>query len=176
MQGSVERFKRTISDLTEVTKLQKAHDQPIATLDLAAMVAEVCLDLQPQLLATGGQVLVEVPPGQTLTFAEKNLRSVVYNLLSNALKYRHPARPPVVQLRAYPQPTGLVLEVHDNGLGIRTDEQHKLFGMFQRLHDHVEGTGIGLYMVKKIMDNVGGRIEVESELDVGSTFRVFFPG
>jgi PAS domain S-box-containing protein len=176
MQGSVERFKRTISDLTEVTKLQKAHNQPIATLDLAALVAEVCLDLQPQVLATGGQLLVEVPPGQTLAFAEKNLRSVVYNLLSNALKYRHPARPPLVQLRAYPQGAELVLEVHDNGLGIRADEQPKLFGMFQRLHDHVEGTGIGLYMVRKIMDNAGGRIEVESELDVGSTFRVFFPG
>jgi PAS domain S-box-containing protein len=176
MQGSVERFKRTISDLTEVTKLQKSYNQPVATLDLAAMVAEVCLDLQPQLLATGGQFVVEVPPGQTLAFAEKNLRSVVYNLLSNALKYRHPARRPVVQLRAYPQATGLVLEVHDNGLGIRADEQHKLFGMFQRLHDHVEGSGIGLYMVKKIIDNVGGRIEVESELDVGSTFRVFLPG
>jgi signal transduction histidine kinase len=176
MQGSVERFKRTIGDLTDVTKLQKAHDQPVAVLDLAAVVAEVCLDLQLQLNAAGGQFVVELPPGQTLAFSEKNLRSVLYNLLSNALKYRHPARRPVVQLRAYPQGAGLMLEVHDNGLGVAADAQHKLFGMFQRLHDHVEGSGIGLYMVRKIMDNAGGHIEVESELDVGSTFRVFFPG
>jgi PAS domain S-box-containing protein len=175
MQGSVERFKRTISDLTDVTKLQKAHDQPVATMDLATVVAEVSLDLQPQLEATGGQLRVEIPTGQTLAFSEKNLRSVVYNLLSNALKYRHPGRRPLVQLRAYPLAANLVLEVQDNGLGVPADEQHKLFGMFQRLHDHVEGSGIGLYMVKKIIDNVGGRIEVESELDVGSTFRVFLP-
>jgi PAS domain S-box-containing protein len=176
MQGSVERFKRTISDLTEVTKLQKAHHQPVATLDLATVVAEACLDLQPQLNATGGKFVVEVLPGQTLAFAEKNLRSVLYNLLSNALKYRHPARPPVVRVCAYRQAAGLVLEVHDNGLGIPASEQHKLFGMFQRLHDHVEGSGIGLYMVRRIVDNAGGRIEVESQLHVGSTFRIFLPG
>jgi signal transduction histidine kinase len=66
-----------------------------------------------------------------------------------------------------------VLKVVDNGLGIREASEHKLFGMFQRLHDHVEGTGIGLYMVKRIVENAAGRIEVHSQLGVGSTICVY---
>jgi signal transduction histidine kinase len=68
-----------------------------------------------------------------------------------------------------------VLRVQDNGLGLDlTRGSGKLFGMFQRLHTHVEGTGIGLYMVKKMVENAGGRIEVESQPNQGATFRVYF--
>ncbi|UOQ76558.1 ATP-binding protein [Hymenobacter sp. 5516J-16] len=112
-----------------------------------------------------------------MTFAEKNLRSVVYNLLSNALKYRHPDRAPHVQICCQPQEGYQVLEVQDNGLGLNLQQgQDKLFAMFQRLHTHVEGSGIGLYMVKRMVENAGGRIEVQSELGRGSVFRVYFPG
>jgi signal transduction histidine kinase len=67
-----------------------------------------------------------------------------------------------------------VLTVQDNGLGINLVNEPRLFGMFQRLHDHVEGSGIGLYMVKKMVENAGGKITVESQVDVGSTFSVYF--
>ncbi|CAN5223037.1 hypothetical protein BH23BAC1_BH23BAC1_26630 [soil metagenome] len=66
-----------------------------------------------------------------------------------------------------------MLSVADNGLGFNV-KQEKVFGMFKRFHDHVDGSGIGLYIVKKIMDNYGGKIEVESKENVGSTFNVFF--
>ena len=175
MQTSVDRFKRTIFHLTEVTKLQKTQQQPVADVDLTALVEDVRQDLRTLLHTTGGQLVLRIAPGQTLAFAEKNLRSIVLNLLSNALKYRHPARPPQVQLHCYPAGSHTVLEVQDNGLGLTPAQQAKLFGLFQRLHDHVEGSGIGLYMVKKIIDNAGGRIEVESQPEVGTVFRVYFP-
>jgi signal transduction histidine kinase len=57
--------------------------------------------------------------------------------------------------------------VQDNGLGLDLTRERELFSMFQRYHTHVEGSGIGLYMVKKIVENAGGRIEVESKLDLG---------
>jgi signal transduction histidine kinase len=101
---------------------------------------------------------------------------VVYNLLSNALKYRHPDRAPDVQLTYLRHDQHPLLRVQDNGLGLDlTQGTDKLFGMFQRLHTHVEGSGIGLYMVKKVVDNSGGRIEVASQLGEGTTFTVFFP-
>jgi signal transduction histidine kinase len=118
---------------------------------------------------------VEVADCPPVTFSEKNLRSVVYNLLSNAVKYRAPERPPRVKVRAHCTNHHVLLVVQDNGLGISETGQRKLFGMFQRLHDHVEGSGIGLYMVKRMVENVGGRIEVESEVGTGSTFTVYFP-
>jgi PAS domain S-box-containing protein len=175
MQDSVDRFKRTIEHLTEVSKLQKEHGQGATPVRLAEVVENVCLDLAPLIQETGAQLIVDVPVFTTLTFSEKNLRSVVYNLLSNALKYRHPDRVPQVRLLSRTQGHHLVLEVQDNGLGLDLAREHELFTMFQRYHTHVEGSGIGLYMVKKIVENAGGRIEVESRLGHGSTFFVYFP-
>jgi signal transduction histidine kinase len=175
MQDSVDRFKRTIEHLTEVSKLQKEHGQGATPVRLASVVENVCLDLAPLIKEVGAQLSIDVPSFVTLTFSEKNLRSVVYNLLSNALKYHHPDRVPQVRLLSRSQDQFLVLEVQDNGLGLDLTREHELFTMFQRYHTHVEGSGIGLYMVKKIVENAGGRIEVESQLGYGSTFFIYFP-
>ncbi|MCB2376977.1 PAS domain-containing protein [Hymenobacter sp. BT635] len=175
MQDSVDRFKRTIEHLTEVTKLQKEHGHSAATVELGRLITEVQLDLTPLLQATGATVETDVESCPTISFSEKNLRSIVYNLLSNALKYRAPERVPQISIRCHAAGDYTVLRVQDNGLGLDLAQNGpKLFGMFQRLHDHVEGSGIGLYMVKKIVDNAGGRIEVESQVGVGSTFSVYF--
>jgi PAS domain S-box-containing protein len=175
MQDSVERFKRTIDHLTDVSKLQREHGPSTEQVQLAAVVHDVLLDLEPLVRSVGAQLDVEVADCPPITFSEKNLRSVVYNLLSNAVKYRAPERPPLVKVRAHCTDHHVLLVVQDNGLGISETGQRKLFGMFQRLHDHVEGSGIGLYMVKRMVENVGGRIEVESEVGAGSTFTVYFP-
>ena len=174
MQESVNRFKRTIDHLTDVSKLQKEHGLPTQPVDLAAVIQDVRLDLDPLIESTRARLDVDVAAVPTVLFSEKNLRSVVFNLLSNALKYRDPARTPHVRLRARPEGEFAVLEVIDNGLGLDAAHEQRLFGMFQRFHDHVEGSGIGLYMVKKMIENAGGRITVRSELGVGSTFCVYF--
>ena len=171
MQDSVERFKRTIDLLTDVTKLQKARNEPVAPVSLVALIAEVELDPAPLIQPSGAQVRIEVGDCPQVSFSEKNLRSVVYNLLSNALKYRSPE----VSLRCRPEPGCAVLSVHDNGPGLNlAGEQDRLFGMFQRLHDHVEDSGIGLYRVKKIIENAAGRVKFTSKLDEGSPFTVYF--
>ncbi|GAB3873600.1 PAS domain-containing sensor histidine kinase [Hymenobacter segetis] len=173
MQDSVNRFKRTIEHLTEVSRLQKEHGGSTVSVDLAAVVRDVRLDLEPVIQSTGARLEVDVQAA-TVLFSEKNLRSVVFNLLSNALKYRAPTRPPHVCLRSWTEAGHTVLEVRDNGLGLDTAYTDRLFGMFQRFHDHVEGSGIGLYMVKKMVENAGGRITVASTLGQGSTFTVHF--
>ncbi|TGE08022.1 PAS domain-containing protein [Hymenobacter fodinae] len=174
MQDSVDRFTRTIEHLTDVSKLQKEHDQPASQVSLAPVIDEVSLDLAPLLLAVNGRLHVAVEEVPTVMFPEKNLRSVVYNLLSNALKYHHPDRTPEVYIRARTEADYLVLEVQDNGLGFDLTRERQLFAMFQRLHTHVEGSGVGLYMVKRMVENAGGRIEVHSEVGHGATFTIYF--
>ena len=175
MQGAVDRFKLTIAQLTDFTKLQRADAQPAETVDLATLVADIRLDLAQQ-LTTDARLTVEVASCPRVSFAPKHLRSIVYNLLSNALKYRYPDRPPLVELRCRSTENGpVVLDVQDNGLGLTTVQQGKLFGLFRRLHDHVEGTGIGLYMVKRIVENAGGTIAVQSTPGVGTTFTITLP-
>ena len=175
MEGSISRFQQTVGHLTDIARLQHAPEQELEELDLAQVVEDVRLDLLPLLESTQAQVHVDVAACPRVSTSAKNLRSIIYNLLSNAVKYRAPDRPPVVHIRASCPGRQVVLEVQDNGLGLDASQQGKLFTMFKRLHHHVEGSGVGLYMIKRLAENVGGTITVQSELGVGSTFTVTLP-
>ncbi|WP_310397124.1 PAS domain-containing protein [Hymenobacter sp.] len=174
MQGAVDRFKQTLGHLTDIAHLQQELGQPTAPVHPADVVRDVRLDLAPLIAETGAELDVDVADCPVLNFSEKNLRSVVYNLLSNALKYRHPDRPARVRLRCRTEALYWLLEVQDNGLGLDITPERPLFALFQRYHSHVPGSGVGLYMVKKMVENAGGKIEVQSQLGVGSTFTVYF--
>ncbi len=170
---SINKLKQIIADLTEITKVQKELQDSLETLVFEEILQGVKEDIHTLIEDSGAVIKTDFEVGG-LIYAKKNLRSIVYNFVSNALKYKSPARQAEVRLHTYRQNSFVVLEVTDNGLGIKKEQQHKLFTMFKRLHTHVEGTGIGLYIVKRIIENNGGRIEVESEEGKGTTFRVFF--
>jgi signal transduction histidine kinase len=175
MRGAIARFQQTVGHLTDMSHLQYQTGLAQEEVNLARVVDDVRLDLLPLLESTQSQLLLEVQDCPPIHFAFKDLRSIVYNLLSNAVKYRAPDRPPVVQLRAYCEAQQVVLEVQDNGLGLNKQQQGKLFTMFKRLHYHVEGSGVGLYMIKRLIENAGGIITVQSQLGVGSRFTVTLP-
>lgn len=175
MLDSVERFKRTIDHLTEVSKLQKEHTITNTFVNLAAVIEDVRQDLMPLLQAVGAKLTIDVADLPPIKFSAKNLRSIVFNLLSNAIKYHSPDRTPHIDVRGHVQQNFTVLEVHDNGLGLEPAHLPRLFTMFQRFHDHVEGSGIGLYMVKRMVENGGGHIKVHSQAGAGTTFFVHLP-
>lgn len=173
--ASIGRFKKTIKDLSNITQLQKESNQAMTQVPLADIIEDVRLDLENLIQETEARLELDLDACPDIRFLEKNLRSIVYNLLSNALKYRSPTRKPLVYISCESTPDYKVLTVADNGLGIDLAKKEKVFAMFGRLHTHVEGSGVGLYMVKKMLENAGGSIEVESRLGQGSTFRAYFP-
>ncbi|MFD1874914.1 sensor histidine kinase [Hymenobacter bucti] len=176
VQQATERFRRTVEQLTHVRKLPQAPAQPATPVRLAAVVEEVRLDLLPLVQQTRARLTLDVPAAVHVPLSEPNLRAVVYNLLSNALKYHHPDRAPAVRLTYFRQDHQHVLRVQDNGLGFDVaTAADKLFGLFQRVHTHVAGTGIGLYLVKKIVETSGGHLTVVSQPGQGSAFTVFLP-
>jgi signal transduction histidine kinase len=175
LQDTVTRFRTTIAQLTDISKLQRVHTGPAEPVQLAAVVEAVRRDLGPDLAAAATELLVEVAPEVVVSFSPANLRSVVYNLLSNAVKYRAPDRPSVVRVHAATDGPSVVLTVQDNGLGLSKLQQRQLFGLFQRLHTHVEGTGVGLYLIKRLVENADGTIAVQSQPGVGTTFTVTLP-
>ena len=175
LDHTVGRFLTTIFQLTDLTRLQRTFDEPAELLALVPVVAGVVADLAPAIEEASAQLHLAVPAGLHVSFAPASLRSIVYNLLSNALKYRDPTRPAQVWLRTEAQPGAIVLTVRDNGLGLTDSQQQRLFGVFQRLHTHVEGTGVGLYMIKRLIENAGAAITVTSAPGVGTTFTVTFP-
>ncbi|RNI28639.1 CHASE domain-containing protein [Rufibacter latericius] len=171
--SSINKLKGTIHDLTEITKVQKDLDSQAEVLSFAEILAGVEEDIAPMIHEAEVQLQTcfEV---KHLRYARKNLRSILYNLVSNAAKYRDPSRKLMITVTTDQKDGYVVLTVKDNGLGIREDQQEKLFTMFRRFHSHVEGTGIGLYIVKRIIENNGGYIEVQSKQGQGSTFTVYF--
>ncbi|KAA3436815.1 PAS domain S-box protein [Rufibacter hautae] len=171
---SISRFKNTINDLTELTKLQRQSSEDVSIVPFQEVLNEICQDLKDPIHQSGATLEIDFGQYPALQFSRKNLRSVLYNLVSNAIKYRSPQRSPLIRITSRQEQDACILTVEDNGLGIEASQQNKLFAMFKRLHDHVEGTGIGLYIVKKIIDNSGGQIEVESEIGRGTTFKVSF--
>jgi signal transduction histidine kinase len=175
LNQTVTRFQLTIGQLTDISRLQLAHAAPAEPVRLATVVEAVRLDLAPAIGAAGTQLTVEVAPALLVSFPPANLRSVIYNLLSNAIKYCAPDRPSQVRVRAEQLPHAVVLTVQDNGLGMSEVQQRQLFGLFQRLHTHVEGTGVGLYISKRLIENAGGTITVQSQPNVGTTFTVTLP-
>jgi PAS domain S-box-containing protein len=173
MHQAIERLSRTINVLTQVVKVQK-EPQPCEVLHFGQVLEEVQYDLAALLETARPRLDVHLGVDQ-VSFPRQYLRSIVYNLLSNALKYRAPDRTPRVTVTTAREDEFVVLTVEDNGLGLSPAQVKKLFQMFKRLHTHVEGTGIGLYMVRQMAENYGGRIEAESELGRGTRFKVYLP-
>ena len=174
IQGSIERFNRTINDLSDITKLQRLNDEEASAVDLQEIINGIQMDLSFLMHDSKGRVRLALNGVRYINFSPKNLRSIFYNLIANSLKYRAPERDPIIEITGDEDPEFIMITVRDNGMGMDLSQGPSIFGMFRRLHNHVDGTGIGLYIVKKIMDNSEGKIEVESEVGVGSTFKLYF--
>jgi len=172
---SMDRFKRTIQDLTDISRMQKGFrespsDEIINIQDVYdEIVADIAIPagLKTCTIHTDLQV-------HQLKFTRKSFRSILFNLISNAIKFQSPKRECIITVSTRLEEPYVLLSIKDNGLGMNEIQQEQLFTMFKRFHDHVEGTGVGLYMVKRIVENSGGKIEVESEEDKGTEFKLYF--
>ena len=133
--------------------------------------------VEQEIANTKTQILTDFTRAADLHTVKPYLDSILYNLVSNAIKYRHPDRPPIITIKTEKLESELCLIVSDNGLGIDMDlYQDKLFNLYSRFHFHVEGKGMGLYLVKAHLVAMGGRIEIQSRVEEGSTFKAYFKG
>ena len=173
MNTSVQSLRQTVADLTEITKIQKDIKENVVEVSFPEVMQEVKHNIEQLMLEAQAtiQAHFHVPE---LLFNKAALKSILYNLLSNAIKYRSSDRPIQIEVTSYMAKDHVVLSVKDNGLGLKKEQQAKLFTMFKRFHQHVEGTGIGLYIIKRAIENTGGWIEVDSRENQGSEFRVHF--
>jgi signal transduction histidine kinase len=167
------KLKSTIRDLTEITKVQKDFEEVPETVSFEEVFENIKADLSPLVTEYSASIFTDFEVKE-INYARKNLRSILFNLVNNALKYHSPERKPIIHIQTRMAGEYILLSIADNGLGIPTGQIHKLFSMFKRLHTHVDGSGIGLYITKRIIENNEGRIEVESEEGKGSIFKVFF--
>lgn len=173
MSASVEKLNNTIRSLIEVTKAQKDLESKAELIKLPDLLNELKGELVDQMQESDATIQENLQVKE-INFPRASLKSIFYNLLTNALKYRSPDRKPLIQISSLTEGMRTVVCVRDNGLGLNEVQQARLFSMFRRFHSHVEGTGIGLYIVKRTMENNGGKIKVDSQLNVGTEFKLYF--
>ena len=169
MQGRVHRMEALIDGILAYSRAGRRLNAS-ETVDTGALVQEVI-----QLLAPPAGITIAVQgPFPTLEAERVPLQQVFLNLIGNAVKYAGAARPDVgIQVTCRDAGDGFEFAVSDNGPGIAPQYHERIWGVFQTLEarDTVEGTGIGLSVVKKIVESRGGSVSVESGPGQGATFR-----
>lgn len=186
MQGASGRMTTLIRDLLTYSRLT-THREPFQPVSLGRLLDEIIDDLDP--LIQDGQATTECDELPTVPGDATQLRQLFQNLLVNAITFCHPNRSPTVYVRcrtleSHETPTGLSVQeryveisVNDDGIGFDERYRERIFQMFQRLHgrNQYTGTGVGLAICKRVVENHRGFITANSIAGEGATFRVVLP-
>ncbi|HEX5740873.1 MAG TPA: ATP-binding protein, partial [Pilimelia sp.] len=172
-----QRMQRLINDLLAFSRIGRRPPEPVA-VDLGAVMQTVSGQLDSGRRSVGGEIRWQELP--VVAGEESLICTVLTNLVANALKFRRPDEPPVVEVAARRDGAFWEVTVRDNGIGIAPEYADKVFVIFQRLHgrDAYPGTGIGLAIVKKIVEYHGGRVWLEppaADGPTGTTMRFTLP-
>lgn len=172
MEGAT-RMQQLINDLLEFSRVG-TRGKELQPTDCESLLSQVLENLQVAIAQSQAQVTHAPLP--TVMGDKIQLIQLFQNLISNAIKFRR-EEPPSVHISAAPLENEWVFSIRDNGIGMEPEYFERIFVIFQRLHSRVEypGTGIGLAVCKKIVERHGGRIWVESQLGVGTTFHFTLP-
>jgi len=164
-----------IRDLSVILEIKSNNSNYFTPVNLYDEMNLVRANLAKEILDTQADIRASFDAAPVILSVKAYVDSIIWNLVSNAIKYRNPEKTPVIDLKTEPAGEFICLSVSDNGLGFDIKQQRQnVFTLYKRFHFHVEGKGMGLYLVKTQAIALGGKIEVESQVGKGTTFRVYF--
>lgn len=166
----------TISNLTQIVKTQSNINIAVAPLKLYEYIEKTISTIKRYDKQTNVSIINNVPKYLKINFNPAYLESVLLNFTTNAIKYAHPDRDPVIVFDFGIEPEGYKsLKITDNGLGIDLAVYGDLlFGMYKTFHKHEEARGIGLYITRNQIEAMKGSVFVESEVGAGTSFKIVF--
>lgn len=167
---SVQQFRTLVTDIATIAKIESDMNV-LEMVDMDVIISNVIWSLGDKIKKSAAVVNKAIEVNK-IPFSKKNLRSIVYNLISNAIKFKRDL-PPEIYISTKKNGDNVVLTVQDNGTGIPKEKIDKIFDLYGRISQEVEGHGIGLYLTRKIVDAAGGHIEVESEPGRGTKFMIY---
>jgi len=168
---SIKTYRSLITDIAVIAKVE-GDMVKMESVHVDDLIDNITWSLEDKIDQSGAVIIRDIQVDKLL-FSRKNLRSILFNLVSNAIKFRRDESP-VIHIQTVSKGGDIVLTVSDNGKGIPKNGLNKIFDMYGRLHQDIEGSGIGLYLAKKIVNAAGGNIIVESEPGEGSKFMIYF--
>ncbi|RVT77391.1 PAS domain-containing protein [Flavobacterium sufflavum] len=165
-----EKLSETIENLNEMITIKKNVNLKKTIINLKTEIEKLSEPLKNQIAITH-----TISDDLTLNVIQAYLDNILQNLLSNAIKYKSPNRVPQLEISHETKDGFHIISFKDNGLGINIERnKRKLFGMYKTFHGNEDAKGIGLFIVKNQMEVMKGKIEVESEEGLGSTFKLYF--
>ena len=176
IEAVAHRVDTMVSDLLEFARLSRT-EIAIESIPVRCAIQETRAALHAEILRSKAQLHIDVPADLAVKAHRQTFVQALTNMVSNAIKFVRPDVHPMVTISATRAGTMVRVTIADNGIGISESAQGRIFNVFERLHSAEEypGTGIGLAIVKKGIERMGGRVAVESILDAGSAFYIDLP-
>jgi PAS domain S-box-containing protein len=164
-----------LHDLLDYSRLSRSQLEP-STVNISVVVNEILTQLEKEIDDKKAEVQIELPLFP-ISAHMPTLRQILFNLITNALKFTVPGKTPLVRVWTERRDSNVRIWVSDNGIGIAPEHQERIFGLFERLHSNqaYSGTGIGLAIVRKGAERMGGKVGIESSPEKGSRFWVELP-
>jgi len=170
-----EGLSNTMVHLNEIVTVQTDTNQELETVNLYEYIEKATFVLKGTIHQKKAVIHNNVSKDIFIEYNQVYLESILLNLMSNALKYSHSERHPEIIIDAFYEHNQIVLQISDNGIGIDLNTYGAyLFGMYKTFHRNEDAVGIGLFLTKSQIEIMGGDIKVESTVDVGTSFKVFF--
>jgi signal transduction histidine kinase len=171
LKYSTDILNGTLKDLIEVVAIKKNKLPKVEQVEFMNLINNIERSLFQQIRASNAVIEKDFAQAPYINYIYSHLENFLINLTTNSIKYRHPERNPEIHIRTYPEGEYTIIEFTDNGIGLDLERYgDRLFGLYQRFHSHVEGKGLGLYLVREQIRAHDGNLRVESKLGEGTTF------
>lgn len=172
IENGVNSLQSVIQDLIVAREGEHKYGFENELLNIENIIEDVRLTLLENLKEAEATIESDIHVSE-IFFVRRKLRSIIYNLVNNALKFKSPDRKPVIYIATREEDHYLLLTVKDNGIGIDANKQKTIFSKNYRINNDLEGSGMGLYLVEKFVTDADGKILVESKPKKGTTFKIY---
>ncbi|RAU81772.1 PAS domain S-box protein [Pontibacter arcticus] len=175
LEISANLLDTTIRDLNDLLTIRSEINKVKEEVYLEDLLQPVLLSLSEEIKNAGACIEYDFNTTSKIKTVRSYAYSILLNLASNAIKYRSEKRKLHLKIKTSKVPNYICLSVSDNGIGLDlTKVEDKVFGLYKRFHSNIEGKGLGLHLVKTQAELLGGKVEIRSQVDVGTTFNIYF--
>ena len=172
---SVNKLDYVIKDLNGILQMRQAVNEMKENINFEELVTNIKMSIEHLVKKENVTIETDFVAVNEMFSIRSYFHSIFYNLIANSIKYRRKDADPIIEIKSYKTGNNIVLTFKDNGIGIDLENnKNDIFGMYKRFNFETEGKGLGLYMVKTQVESLGGTINVESELNAGTTFTIVF--
>jgi signal transduction histidine kinase len=172
---AVGKLDEIIVDLNQILNNTRSNSEKREMVNFEDLVNDIRTSINDLIEKADATIETDFSEVSGMLTQKSYLHSIFYNLISNAIKYRNEEEDSLIAIKSFKNDDHIILTFRDNGIGMDLEKyEGQVFGLYKRFHYHIEGKGMGLFMVKAQVETLGGRIGVQSQVGKGSTFTIEF--